>query len=167
MKLAITTIIAATLLTGNAYAADNMSTTQDASNQTQAVAEKNKREGERFLLANKNKPGVKSMPNGLQYKVIERGKGIKPTIDNIVTVDYEGHLINGKQFDSSYERGQPATFPVTGVIAGWTEALQMMKVGATWELYIPPTLAYGERGVPPVIGPNETLIFKVKLLGIK
>lgn len=122
--------------------------------------------GEAFLAANKSKPGVVTLPDGLQYKVLVKGDGPSPSANDTVTVDYAGTLVNGTEFDSSYKRGQPATFPVNGVIAGWTEALQLMRVGATWELYIPASLAYGQDGAPPVIGPNETLIFKVKLISI-
>ena len=122
--------------------------------------------GEAFLAANKNKPGVITLPDGLQYKVLVDGKGAIPTDSDTVTVHYQGTLVNGTEFDSSYKRGQPATFPVLGVIPGWVEALKMMKVGSTWELFIPASLAYGDRGAPPVIGPNETLIFKVQLLSI-
>ena len=123
--------------------------------------------GEKFLMMNKSKQGVVTLPDGLQYKVLVKGKGPKPTANDVVTVDYAGKLINGTEFDSSYKRGQPISFPVSGVIPGWTEALQMMRVGSTWELYIPASLAYGERGAPPAIGPNETLIFKVNLIDIK
>jgi FKBP-type peptidyl-prolyl cis-trans isomerase FklB len=103
----------------------------------------------------------------LQYKVITEGKGAKPTAQDTVTVDYSGTLINGTEFDSSYKHGQPATFQVSAVIPGWTEALKLMTVGSTWELFIPASLAYGEQGVPPVIGPNEALIFKVHLIGVQ
>lgn len=120
-----------------------------------------------FLSANKSKPGVVTLPDGLQYKILAEGKGPKPTANDTVTVHYAGKLVNGTEFDSSYKRGEPATFPVSGVIAGWTEALQLMPIGSTWELYIPADLAYGDRGAPPVIGPNETLIFKVQLISVK
>lgn len=123
--------------------------------------------GEAFLQQNKKKQGVVTTASGLQYKVMTEGKGEKPKATDIVTVNYEGKLINGKEFDSSYKRGEPATFPVNGVIAGWTEALQLMPVGSTWELYIPASLAYGAEGAPPAIGSNETLIFKVQLLSVK
>lgn len=131
------------------------------------IAMKNKSAGEAFLDANRKKPGVVTLPDGLQYKVITEGKGKRPNENDNVTVNYSGTLIDGTEFDSSYKRGQPATFPVSGVIPGWTEALKLMKVGSTWELYIPSSLAYGERGAPPAIGPNETLIFKVNLISIK
>lgn len=134
---------------------------------TVPIEEQNKLRGQEFLIANKQKPGVKTLSDGLQYKVIVEGKGAKPGENDLVTVNYAGRLIDGTEFDSSYKRGEPATFPVSGVIKGWVEALQMMKKGATWELYIPPSLAYGESGAPPAIGPNETLIFKVNLIDIK
>ncbi len=130
------------------------------------AAMKNKQIGDAFLKANKTKPGVVTLPDGLQYKVIKQGTGPTPAATDVVSVQYAGKLINGTEFDSSYKRGQPASFPVTAVIPGWVEALQLMKVGSVWELYVPASLAYGEQGAPPTIGPNETLIFKVELLGI-
>lgn len=123
--------------------------------------------GEEFLAANKNKPGIITLPDGLQYKIIVDGKGAKPSLNDNVVVHYSGTLIDGTEFDSSYKRKEAATFPVGAVIPGWVEALQLMKVGSTWELYIPANLAYGSRGAPPIIGPNQVLIFKVELLGIK
>ena len=134
---------------------------------TKEEADKNKKESEEFLAANAKKEGVVTLPSGLQYKVIKEGTGPKPKPGDTVTVNYEGKLINGTVFDSSYKRGEPATFPVTGVIPGWTEALQLMKEGAKYELFIPPSLAYGERGAGNAIGPNTTLIFEVELLSIK
>lgn len=131
------------------------------------LAVKNEAEGKKFLAANKKKKGVVTLPSGLQYKVIKRGKGKSPTINDVVTVNYRGTLIDGKVFDSSYKRGKPATFPVKGVIKGWTEALQLMKPGAKWDLYLPPQLAYGSRGAGGMIGPESTLIFEVELLSIK
>jgi FKBP-type peptidyl-prolyl cis-trans isomerase FklB len=131
------------------------------------TGEKNRKEGEAFLSANKKKSGVKTLPSGLQYKIIQEGKGESPKATDTVTVNYRGTLIDGTEFDSSYKRGQPATFPVNGVIKGWTEALQMMKGGAKWELYIPSDLAYGERGAGNLIGPNAVLIFEVELVSIK
>ena len=119
-----------------------------------------------FLAKNKQEKGVVTLDSGLQYKIIQEGTGPKPTLTDTVTVDYEGTLQNGKVFDSSYKRGQPATFPVAGVIAGWTQALQLMPVGSTWMLYIPASLAYGKQGAPGAIGPNEMLIFKVHLISI-
>ena len=126
----------------------------------------NRKEGEAFLQANKSKDGVTVLPDGLQYKVVTAGKGPKPTASDTVTVNYRGTLINGTEFDSSYKRGQPATFPVGGVIKGWTEALQLMPVGCKWQLFIPADLAYGDRGAGGDIGPGETLIFEVELLSI-
>ncbi len=132
------------------------------------LGEKNKKEGEAFLAANKKKKGVKTLPSGLQYKVITEGKGKMPKATDTVTVNYRGTLIDGTEFDSSYKRNEPATFPVNGVIKGWTEALQLMKEGSKWELFIPADLAYGERGtMGGPIGPNAVLIFEVELLKIK
>jgi len=132
------------------------------------LGEKNKKEGEAFLAANKKKKGVKTLPSGLQYKVITEGKGKMPKATDTVTVNYKGTLIDGTEFDSSYKRNEPATFPVNGVIKGWTEALQLMKEGSKWELFIPADLAYGERGtMGGPIGPNAVLIFEVELLKIK
>jgi FKBP-type peptidyl-prolyl cis-trans isomerase FklB len=132
-----------------------------------AAGENNKKEGDAFLAANKSKPGVVTLPDGLQYKIVKEGTGPKPAPTDTVTVNYRGTLINGTEFDSSYKRGEPATFPVGGVIKGWTEALQLMPVGSKWELYIPPDLAYGARGAGADIGPNATLLFEVELLSIK
>ncbi len=126
-----------------------------------------KKQGDAFLLKNKSKKGVITLPSGLQYEVITQGTGKKPGKNDMVTVDYEGKLLNNQVFDSSYKRGQPAVFPVNGVIPGWTEALQLMPEGSTWILYIPSTLAYGEAGAGGLIGPNETLVFKVHLISIK
>lgn len=133
----------------------------------ESTADKNKSEGEAFLSQNKNKPGVVVLPEGLQYKVIKEGSGAKPTAEDTVTVNYSGKLIDGSEFDSSYKRGEPATFPLSGVIPGWVLALQHMNIGSIYELYVPAKLAYGEQGAPPTIGPNSTLIFKVELLDIK
>jgi len=130
------------------------------------IVEKNKKDGEAFLAKNKGEKGVKTTASGLQYKVITVGKGKQPTAEDTVTVNYRGTLIDGTEFDSSYKRNQPATFPVKGVIAGWTEALPLMKEGSKWMLYIPANLAYGERGAGNMIGPNSTLIFEVELLSI-
>jgi FKBP-type peptidyl-prolyl cis-trans isomerase FklB len=127
----------------------------------------NKKEGDAFLAANKGKEGVVTLPSGLQYKILKEGTGPKPTATDSVVCNYRGTLINGTEFDSSYKRGQPATFPVTGVIKGWTEALQLMPVGSKWQLFIPADLAYGERGPSPEIGANSTLIFEVELLSIE
>ncbi len=133
----------------------------------QKVGEKNKEEGDAFLADNKKKEGVKTLPSGLQYKVIEEGKGKTPKAGDTVTVNYRGTLIDGTEFDSSYKRGQPATFPVSGVIKGWTEALQLMKEGAKWQLFIPSDLAYGDKGAGGMIGPNAVLIFDVELISVK
>ncbi len=135
--------------------------------QLKSLSEKNKKAGAAFLAANKKKPGVKSLSSGLQYKVIDTGKGISPTANDAVTVEYEGKFINGKVFDSSYKTGKPVNFRVTEVIPGWTQALQMMKPGATWMIYVPPKLAYGDRGMVGPIGPNKTLIFKIHLVSVK
>lgn len=124
------------------------------------------KEGEMFLDANKKKEGVKVTASGLQYKVITAGTGKKPSGQDVVKVHYRGSLINGTEFDSSYKRGTPAEFPVDGVIPGWTEALQMMKEGAKWQLFIPSDLAYGPRGAGGIIVPNSTLIFDVELLSV-
>ena len=129
-------------------------------------SDENKTSGAAFLAANKAKPGVVTLPSGLQYKVVTAGKGAKPTKDDTVTVEYTGTLIDGTVFDSTEKSGGPATFKVTQVIPGWTEALQLMPVGSTWELYIPANLAYGERSVGGLIGPNQTLVFNVHLLSI-
>lgn len=130
--------------------------------------EKNKKEGEAFLTKNKKKEGVKTLPSGLQYKVITKGTGKSPKASDTVTVNYKGTLIDGTEFDSSYKRGQAATFPVKGVIPGWTEALQLMKEGAKWQLFVPANLAYGEKGSGSgPIGPNATLVFEVELISIK
>lgn len=131
-----------------------------------ALSEKNKKEGDAFLAENKKKDGVKTLSSGLQYKVITEGKGNMPKATDSVTVNYKGTLIDGTEFDSSYKRGQPATFPVKGVIAGWTEALQLMKEGSKWQLVIPSNLAYGEQGAGNNIGPNAVLIFEVELISI-
>ena len=131
----------------------------------QAASAKNKEEGEAFLTANKTKEGVVTLPSGLQYKILTEGKGPKPAATDSVVCNYRGTLVNGTEFDSSYKRGQPATFGVSQVIKGWTEALQLMPVGSKWQLYIPSALAYGERG-PGEIGPNATLIFDVELISI-
>lgn len=134
--------------------------------QRQVQAEKNLTEGKAFLEENKAREGVKTTESGLQYEVLEEGEGPKPKETDTVTVNYRGTLIDDTEFDSSYKRGQPATFPVNGVIPGWTEALQLMPVGSKYRLFIPADLAYGERGAGQAIGPNATLIFDVELLSI-
>jgi FKBP-type peptidyl-prolyl cis-trans isomerase FklB len=133
----------------------------------QASMEPNKKAGDAFLAANKTKEGVVTLPSGLQYKILKEGTGPKPTPADSVVCNYRGTLIDGKEFDSSYKRGQPATFPVGQVIKGWTEALQLMPVGSKWQLFVPPDLAYGDRGAGPDIGPGATLIFEVELISIK
>jgi FKBP-type peptidyl-prolyl cis-trans isomerase FklB len=133
----------------------------------QQAAEKNKAAGEAFLAANKTKDGVVTLPSGLQYKILQEGTGPKPTASDSVVCNYRGTLIDGTEFDSSYKRGQPATFPVGQVIKAWTEALQLMPVGSKWQLFIPSELGYGARGAGADIGPNATLIFEVELLSIK
>jgi len=130
--------------------------------------EKSKKEGEEFLAANKKAAGVVTLPSGLQYKVIKKGDGkVSPKATDTVVTHYRGTLLDGTEFDSSVKRGEPAEFEVGGVIPGWTEALQLMKVGDKWELYVPAELAYGERGAGRAIGPNATLVFEVELLEIK
>src|SRR5207249_5912456 len=131
------------------------------------AAEKNTKEGEKFLAENKAKPGVKTTASGLQYKVEKEGSGTPPKETDTVVVNYRGTLIDGTEFDSSYKRGEPATFPVNRVIKGWTEALQLMKPGAKYQLFIPSDLAYGPGGTGGDIGPNSTLIFEVELLSVK
>ncbi len=135
--------------------------------QRKVLGEKNKKEGDLFLAENKKKEGVVTLPSGLQYKVLKEGSGEKPQDTDSVTVHYRGTLIDGTEFDSSYSRGTPASFPVKGVIPGWTEGIKLMKEGAKWQLFIPPNLAYGERGGGPRIGPNATLIFEVELISIQ
>src|SRR5437016_6612476 len=140
---------------------------KDMEQKQKAAGDKNASEGAKFLEENKKKEGVKTTVSGLQYKVIKDGTGAQPKATDTVTVNYRGTLINGTEFDSSYKRGQPATFPVNGVIKGWTEALQLMKVGSKYQLFIPSNLAYGERAVSPDLSANSTLIFEVELLDAK
>ncbi len=135
--------------------------------QKMEVMSKNKKAGEEFLAKNKSNEGVITTASGLQYKVLVAGTGAKPKATDTVDCHYEGRLINGTVFDSSYRRGQSAQFPVNGVIPGWVEALQLMPVGSKWQLYIPSELAYGEYGAGETIEPNSALIFDVELLGIK
>ena len=130
-------------------------------------ATRNKAEGESFLAENAKQEGVVVTESGLQYKILEPGEGDAPGPADLATVHYRGTLIDGTQFDSSYDRGQPATFPVGGVIPGWTEALQLMKPGAKWQLFIPAELAYGDRGAGQDIGPNATLLFDVELISVE
>ena len=131
-----------------------------------ALGDKNKKEGEQFLVENAKKEGVKTLPSGLQYKVVKTGDGKKPTADDYVKVHYRGTLINGTEFDSSYKRNEPTTFQLGQIIPGWREALQLMPVGSKWQLFVPSALAYGEEA-PPDIGPNATLLFEVELLSIE
>jgi FKBP-type peptidyl-prolyl cis-trans isomerase FklB len=140
---------------------------KDMEQKQKQAGDKNKTEGAKFLEENKKKEGVKTTASGLQYKALKDGNGAQPKTTDTVTVNYRGTLINGTEFDSSYKRGQPATFPVNGVIKGWTEALQLMKVGSKYQLFIPSELAYGERSVSPDLGANSTLIFEVELLDAK
>jgi len=131
------------------------------------AAQENKEKGEAFLAANKKKEGVVTLESGLQYRVLKSGDGPIPKASDTVECQYKGTTIDGKEFDSSYKRGKPASFQVNGVIKGWTEALQLMQVGSKWKLFIPPELAYGDRGAGRAIAPGTTLIFEVELLGIK
>src|SRR5213596_151876 len=140
---------------------------KDMEQKQKQLGEKNKTEGAKFLEENKKKPGIKTTASGLQYKLEKEGTGPQPKATDTVTVNYRGTLIDGTEFDSSYKRGQPATFPVNGVIKGWTEALQLMKAGSKYQLFVPSNLAYGERSVGPDIGANSTLLFEVELLDAK
>lgn len=142
-----------------------LATAQAARNKE--LAKKNSEEGAAFLAANKKKPGVKATASGLQYKVLKEGTGETPKKTDTVSTHYRGTLLDGTEFDSSYARKEPATFPVEGVIAGWTEALQLMKVGSKWQLFIPAELAYRDQGAGGEIGPNATLVFEIELLGIE
>lgn len=141
---------------------------QKAQAKRQEESQKNMEEGQEFLARNKNKPGINTTESGLQYKVLEEGSGESPSADDTVTVHYEGTLIDGTVFDSSYERGEPISFPLSRVIRGWTEGVQLMKEGATYKFFIPSELAYGANPRPGgPIGPNETLIFKVELIEVE
>jgi FKBP-type peptidyl-prolyl cis-trans isomerase len=133
-----------------------------------AEAAKNAKAGADFMTTNKAKPGVVTLPSGLQYKIITQGTGAKPTVNDVVECNYRGTLLDGTEFDSSYKRNKPAAFPVGQVIKGWTEALQLMPVGSKWEIVLPPSLAYGDKGTPGgPIGPNQTLVFDVELMSIQ
>ena len=147
----------------SAFQKDEIKKMQD---QQTAQADKNQQASDAFLAANAKKDGVKSTDSGLQYKILTPGTGASPKASDTVTVDYEGKLIDGTVFDSSYKRGKPVSFPLSGVIPGWTEGVQLMKEGATWEFYIPADLAYGKAGAPGAIGPNQALIFKIHLISI-
>ncbi len=140
---------------------------QKQADKAKALGAENEKEGGAFLKENAKKEGVIVLPSGLQYKILKAGDGPKPTLNDTVVCNYRGTLTNGKEFDSSYKRGQPATFPVKGVIKGWTEALQLMPVGSKWQLVVPPELGYGARGAGPDIGPNAVLVFEVELMSIK
>ena len=132
-----------------------------------AAGEKNKKDGEVFLAENKKKEGVVTLPSGLQYKVLTMGNGKKPRATDKVTLNYRGVLIDGTEFDNSYKRGEPAVFPVNGIIKGLSEALQLMPVGSKWQIVIPADIAYGEQGAGAQIAPNAVLIFEIELMGIK
>lgn len=160
------TAIGIAIFCTNVYAESTMPSTQGKPGMSQSL-EKNKQEGEAFLTANKTKPGVITLADGLQYKIIKPGTGPKPAQNSTVSVEYTGTFIDGKEFDSSKSHGGPASFGVGQVISGWTEALKLMPAGSIWELYIPSDLAYGDQGAPPTIGPGQTLIFTVKLLDVK
>ena len=140
---------------------------KDMEGKQKEASQKNASDGEKFLAENKKKEGVKTTASGLQYKVIKEGTGPQPKATDTVTVNYRGTLIDGTEFDSSYKRGQPATFPLNAVIKGWTEGLQLMKVGSKYQIFIPASLGYGERGAGADIGPNSTLIFEVELMDAK
>lgn len=135
--------------------------------QRRQLAQANLKQGAAFLKSNADKQGVVQLPSGLQYQVLQKGDGPTPGLEQTVTVHYRGTLLDGTVFDSSYERGQPASFPLKGIIAGWQEALQRMPEGSKWRLFIPPGLAYGEQQAGPHIGPNSVLIFDVELIGIE
>jgi FKBP-type peptidyl-prolyl cis-trans isomerase len=165
MKFPIKSVIALLafgLLSNNTYADDQ--TTDATKTATTALSQD---PGATYLATHKKLPGVKTTADGLQYKVIRPGTGPKPTDSDVVSVNYSGKLLDGTEFDSSYKRGEPASFPVNGVIPGWTEALKLMPVGSEYELVIPAELAYGTAGAPPSIGPNQVLVFKVELLKIE
>jgi len=131
------------------------------------LADKNKKEGAKFLEENRKKPGVVMLSDSLQYKVLKEGSGKRPTLEDTVTVNYKGTLLDGTEFDSSVKQGKPAVLPLGRLIKGWTEALQLMRPGAKWQIFVPPNLAYGEHGKQPAIGPNATLIFEIELLSFK
>lgn len=134
---------------------------------SKGLGDKNLKAGEAFLAENKTKTGVTTLPNGIQYRILKEGTGPKPTKDKTVVCHYRGTLIDGTEFDSSYKRNEPATFPLGSVIQGWQEVLPLMPVGSKWEAVIPATLAYGERGAGATIGPNATLVFEIELVAIQ
>jgi FKBP-type peptidyl-prolyl cis-trans isomerase FklB len=144
-----------------------MSLSDKLRNAKDSRAQANAEAGEAFMAANASREGIISLPSGIQYQVLQEGTGAKPGPTSDVTCHYHGTLIDGTVFDSSVQRGTPATFPLNRVIKGWTEALQLMSVGSKWRLFLPPAHAYGDRQVSSAIGPNSTLIFEVELLGIK
>jgi len=147
--------------------AANMFLSEYFQNRQRRLADENKKAGEQFLAENKAKAGVATTASGLQYQVLKEGAGAKPGSNDRVTVHYVGTTLKGEKFDSSYDRGTPATFPVSGVIPGWTEALQLMKAGSKYKLFIPADLAYGENGSGPAIGPNSVLVFEVELISVE
>ena len=132
-----------------------------------AMAAKNQAAGQEYMKQYKSKEGVQELPSGILYRVLQEGSGKQPKPTDTVTVNYRGQLVDGKEFDSSYGRGEPTTFQLNRVIKGWQEVLPLMKEGAKWEVVLPPDLAYGARGAGPVIGPNETLVFEIELLEVK
>ena len=148
-------------MTANAFLSDYFQ------NRQRRAAEENKKAGEQFLAENKAKTGVTTTPSGLQYQVLKEGTGAQPGPNDRVTVHYTGTTLKGEKFDSSYDRGTPSTFPVGGVIPGWTEALQLMKAGSKYKFFIPAELAYGENGSGPAIGPNSVLVFEVELISVE
>jgi len=138
---------------------------QEQAEAFQKLGEENQKKSEEFLAANKTKSGIVTLPSGIQYRIIDEGEGARPTMDSTVKVHYRGSKVNGLEFDSSFARGVPEQFTVNSVLKGWQEVLPLMKTGATWQIFVPPELAFGARGNPPV-GPNETLIFDLKLVEI-
>jgi len=138
----------------------------DQKEEKKKAAEKNLADGRKFLLENEKKRGVRTLESGLQYRILKKGSGASPKPTDMVTLHYKGNLIDGKEFDSSYKRGEPATFRADGCIRGWAEALQMMNEGAKWKLFMPPDLAYGERGAG-LISPNSTLVFNLELISVQ
>jgi len=153
--------------TGECLALFRQEMTAKQEGKMRIMGEKNKLEGERFLAANKAQAGVVVLPSGLQYRELVAGTGVIPKESDTVVTHYRGTLLDGSEFDNSYARGEPARFAVTQVIRGWTEALQLMKVGAKWQLFVPSNLAYGDRSPGPEIGPSSTLIFEIELIGIQ
>lgn len=139
---------------------------QERMEEFQRLAEENKEKAEQFLADNRDNRGIETLPSGVQYRIIEEGDGQRPSADDVVTVHYRGSKIDGREFDSSFRRGQPAVFQVNSVIEGWQEVLPMMREGDTWQVFLPPELAFGVRGDPPIIGPNEALKFDIQLVQI-